>query len=143
MLKKFLKNFQIMTTSVLIGAAVCISIFEHIEQIKYNLGSIVIWQMLILSFIMAGLITVILQWEPKTRRDTLAQNVLMYISVSGGLIIGGISFGWVNIREPKVIISFLIVILILYTAVSILDYKGTDKMAKKLNEKLEMYNKER
>ncbi len=136
-IKRILRQFTMITTGTLFGAALTISwLYDDLR-----IGGEVLWQILILSFLMAGLVLVFYSKKELTKNQYIFRTIIHYIGVNCILIVGGRRFRWIELEQNKNMPLFIIVIAVIYIVTAYASSLRDYKTSKSLNYALEEYRR--
>lgn len=136
-IKSILNQFTIITTGTLFGAAFTISwLYDDLR-----IGAEVLWQILILSFLMACFVLVFYSKKELSKNQYIFRMIIHYIGINCILIVGGRKFEWLELEQNKNIPLFIIVVAVIYIVLAYSSYLRDHKISKSLNQALEEYRR--
>lgn len=74
-------------------------------------------------------------------REVIIRTVIHYLIINAIILGCGYLFDWYNIRNPWSVLVMMITIALIYVCVSALAWKRSFDEAKRMNEKLQEYQK--
>ncbi|ADZ84767.1 DUF3021 domain-containing protein [Cellulosilyticum lentocellum] len=134
-IRRIMNQFFIITTGTVGGATLFTAFF-------YNEGDIsqsILWQILVLSFLTACMNIIFHSAKELTKKQMIFRQGVHFIVVFIILMVGGLSFEWVEGKDIKQIITFSLIIVAVYVFVCTIVYLNDRKTTDRLNEKLKVY----
>lgn len=137
-LKDLFFTFANVTTYVVAGTAIYISIFQH----DADLGADILLQILFVSFTTSLGIFLYPQREV-CKKEIILRIFIHYIYVNVIVLWCGLWFGWYDINSMAMIMGMLATIAIVFGSVSFVCWKKAEKESLLINERLKEYQGEK
>ena len=137
-IKEILQMFFVINTGVTIAAATFITILENEVQLSVK----ILWQIIIVSFATALSCIILYSRNELNKKQFLIRVVINYITINIIVIGCGYLFNWIKIGNTIELLSLIVSIFLVYIFVWVISYKNDIKTAKRINQKIEEYNKE-
>lgn len=135
-IKSLLHTYVCVLSCVVLATAVFISIFNP----QAKLGADLLWQMMLVSFLCS--IGVLMYPEKAiSRKKMLALIALHYVEVNASVLGLGFYFEWFSIMYLPHVLGMLILINVIFLAVSIVEWKRGKEIARQMNRHLAEYQK--
>ena len=134
--RRLLEYFCFINTGAMISAAIFIFIFYR--QALFSIA--IFWQILIVSFIAAFITTILMVKDDLSKKMERIKNIIHYILMNILVVVSAYTFKWIEDDFLIETIILIILISIVYIAVTVISYKSDEKVADKLNERLSYYN---
>lgn len=138
-LKMVIKFFCIICTGSVFGAAVCTSFTKS----KITIHANILWQILLLSLLMASLTLIYYSSKELSKKSYLLRTFIHYLGVNAIMIIGGMKFGWIGPGEPVSAKLFVIMVTVIYLAITGGNYCYNERISRKLNDALSSYHQKK
>lgn len=132
-LKTFFDVFTTVTTCVVFGVGVYCGVFFP----RIQFGMEMMWQILLVSLLTS--VGTLMYTDELSKKITKIQCVLHYLLVNIIVVVCGIRFDWFNTDDLAQIIGMLILIAVIFLAVSIVSWKKVMKEADLMNKRLAEY----
>ena len=135
---RFIMNiFTMITTLTFVVVAVFTTVLFKTDFIE----PAVLWQVLVASFLCA-VSTLIFPWGRAMKiRETIIRTVVHYLMINVIILGGGFLFGWYDIENPGSVLAMVISIFLIYGCVSVVSWTRSFEEAKRMNQKLQEYQK--
>ena len=129
--REIIETFFVVYTVALVinGIILCLN---GVEDIPIKL----IFDMLLISFITSLPSLVLLSKRELKRREMIFRLFIQFVLILGSGLAVATYFQWVAWSAPATVLSFAIMVLIVYVIVHAVFFFETKKLADKLNEKL-------
>lgn len=134
--RRLLEYFCFINTGAMISAAIFIFIFNR--QTLFSIA--IFWQILTVSLIAAFITTILMLKDDLSKKMERIKNIIHYILMNILVVVSAYIFKWIEKDFFIETIILVILISIVYIAVTVISYKNDEKMADKLNEELLHYN---
>ena len=137
-IKEILQMFFVINTGVTIAAATFITFLENQAQLNVK----ILWQIIIVSFVTALSCIILYSKNELNKKQFLIRVVINYITINIIVIVCGYLFNWIKTGDIIELLSLIVSIFLVYIFVWVISYKNDTKTAKRINQKIEEYNKE-
>lgn len=143
--RSILNTFAYITTGVVFGAAVFISIFEGNSTISVD----ILWEILGISFLSSmGNFIYYSNNEERystwTKRQLMIRTILHYLYINAIVLGSGLAFHWFYWYRIDMMAVMIAIILVVFALIWSINFFHDKKLAIQLNEKLmEHYQKSR
>ena len=137
-MKEILQTFFIINTGIMIGAAGFITFVQKGAE----LGVEILWQIIMVSLISAFAGIILYSRNELSKKQILIRTVSHYIAINIIVLACAYLFNWLDDVETIKVLSLIVCIFLVYIFVCISTYANDTKTAKRLNQKIEEYNKE-
>ena len=134
-IRQIMNQFFIITTGSVGGASLFTALFYTGMDIPQSL----LWQILVLSFLAACMNIIFHSSKELTKKQMILRHSLHFIAIFFILMVGGLSFGWAEKEDIKQVMTFSLLIVVVYVFVCIIVYRNDRKTTSRLNEKLKVY----
>ena len=137
-IKEILQMFFVINTGVTIAAATFITFLQNEAQLNVK----ILWQIIIVSFVTALSCIILYSKNELNKKQFLIRVVINYITINIIVIVCGYLFNWIKTGDIIELLSLIVSIFLVYIFVWVISYKNDTKTAKRINQKIEEYNKE-
>lgn len=137
-IKEILQKFFVINAGVTIAAATFITFLENEAQLSVK----ILWQIIIVSLATALSTIILCSKNELNKKQFLIRVVINYITINIIVIGCGYLFNWIEIGDTIKLISLIVSIFLVYIFVWAISYKSDTTMAKRINQKIQEYNKE-
>lgn len=137
-IKEIAQMFFVINTGVTIGTSTFITFLQR----DAKLGVEILWQMIAVSLVTAFSSIILYSRNELNKKQILIRTVIHYIAINIIVLGSGFIFDWVDGGETTKVIGLIVCIFIVYIFVWLNMYKSDARMAKRLNQKIEEYNKD-
>lgn len=138
LIKKTMMFFAIITTGSTFGAALSISIVypgqEKILSVK------ILWQILILSFLVALACLIFYSKKELNKKQYVIRVIIHYVVTNIILVGGGKLFGWLDMDKNENVLGFISLVLVIYIVILTITMKRDLKDSQEMNEALRHYH---
>lgn len=137
-IKEMLQIFFVINTGITMGAATFITFLQK----DAKLGVEILWQIIIVSLIAAFASIILHSKNELSKKGILIREVIHYIAINIVVLGCAYLFNWIESGDIFKVLSLIVCIFLVYIFVWIATYANDTKTAKRLNQKIEEYNKE-
>jgi len=137
-LQDVMRDFFTICTCITMGTAVFLSV-TGVEVIP----SATLWQLLLV-----GLLTTLAGFIYCSRRELgqkafLLRQILHFLSINAILFLAAYAFAWIKFTDLRFVISFAVLVILVYALISAVIYTAQKQQVKRLNDKLNAYHQRR
>lgn len=137
--KFIFRIFSMVTTCMIFATAIFTSVISHADSLK----PMILWQIPVVSLLCA-LGCLIYPWDViMTKKETGIRIFLHYLYINAVVMISGWLFDWYNVKSMKSVLYMVISIVVIFVVVSAISWSREAAEAKRMNEKLQEYQKEK
>ena len=131
--------FAMVTTCTIFATAVFTTFFSHAD----SLNPMILWQIPAVSMVCV-LGCLIYPWDVSmSKKETGIRIFLHYLYINAVVLISGWLFDWYNVKSLKSVMYMLFSIALIFAIVAVISWRHEAAVAKKMNEKLQEYQKEK
>lgn len=133
-----MRDFFTICTCITMGCAAFLAIFG--VKLIY---AATLWQILLV-----GLLTTLAGFIFHSRRELskkalLFRYVLHFLSINAILFLAAYVFAWLEFTDLRLVISFAVLVVLVYTLVCAASYFAQSQQVKRLNDRLNAYHRRR
>ncbi|MCM1106644.1 MAG: DUF3021 domain-containing protein [Blautia sp.] len=130
-----MRTFSMITVCVLVAVGIFTTVIEPVERMH----SVVIWQILGVSFLCAAT-TLVYSFEQVRKRGVLRLQIMFHYLIINVVVLGsGFLFDWYDVKSPLSVLAMVILIAVIYALVTFLLRKKASEEARKMNARLLEY----
>lgn len=133
-IKDLFRVFSYVVTGVVFSTAIYVNIFWR----GVPLGEGLLWEILLVSFLCS--LGILLYPEKKTSRKVMwLSRILHYVQVNVVVLGCGIWFEWFYADNLLMVLGMLLIIAVIFIAISVIAWKRAVHEAELMNERLKIY----
>lgn len=131
--------FVMVNTCVELAVAFFVTVVNPTDTV----GTMLLWQIPAVSFL-CTLGSLIYPWDRDMKKREMGIRILIHYLYVNGVVLGaGFVFRWFQFTHLVSVVSMLLTIALIYALVSVISWTRSARFAKRMNEKLEEYQREK